>query len=59
MAVKDKGRVPEGWAYYQFGGPMAALFADLSDAAPDESWEIVPEVFNLEDQLARARAAGG
>ena len=20
MAVKDKGRVPEGWAYYQFGG---------------------------------------
>jgi hypothetical protein len=22
MAVKDKERVPEGWAYYQFGGPM-------------------------------------
>ena len=38
---------------------MAALFADLSDAAPDESWEIVPEVFNLEDQLAQARASGG
>jgi L-rhamnose mutarotase len=38
---------------------MATLFADLSDAAPDESWEIVPEVFNLEDQLARARESGG
>ena len=38
---------------------MATLFAGLSDAAPDESWEIVPEVFNLEDQLTRARAAGG
>jgi hypothetical protein len=23
MAVKDSGRVPEGWAYYGFGGPMA------------------------------------
>ena len=22
MAVKDSGRVPEGWAYYAFGGPM-------------------------------------
>ena len=22
MAVKDSGRVPEGWAYYGFGGPM-------------------------------------
>jgi L-rhamnose mutarotase len=32
---------------------MAALFA--TEGAPDESWELVPEVFNLEDQL---RAAG-
>jgi hypothetical protein len=24
-----------------------------TDAAPDEAWEIVPEVFNLEDQLSR------
>jgi cytochrome P460 len=23
MAVKDSARVPEGWAYYAFGGPMA------------------------------------
>jgi hypothetical protein len=23
MAVKDSKRVPEGWAYYDFGGPMA------------------------------------
>ena len=28
---------------------MKDLFT--ADAAPDESWEIVPEVFNLEDQL--------
>jgi L-rhamnose mutarotase len=33
---------------------MSELFQ--SEGAPDEAWEIVPEVFNLEDQL---RAAGG
>ena len=33
---------------------MAELFADLDGAAPDESWELVPEVFHLEDQLAAA-----
>ena len=32
---------------------MAELFQ--SEGAPDEAWEIIPEVFNLEDQL---RAAG-
>ena len=31
---------------------MAELFA--SDGPPDEAWEIVPEVFNLEDQLDRS-----
>jgi L-rhamnose mutarotase len=31
---------------------MAELFA--SEGPPDEAWEIVPEVFNLEDQLARS-----
>ena len=30
---------------------MAELFQ--SDGAPDEAWELIPEVFNLEDQLAR------
>ena len=30
---------------------MGDLF--VTDGAPDEAWEIVPEVFNLEDQLAR------
>lgn len=29
---------------------MAELFA--SDGAPDEAWELVPEVFHLESQLA-------
>jgi hypothetical protein len=26
MAVKDRTRVPEGWAYYGFGGPMSGGF---------------------------------
>ena len=30
---------------------MGELF--VTEGAPDEAWEIVPEVFNLEDQLAR------
>jgi L-rhamnose mutarotase len=29
---------------------MAELFS--SEGPPDEAWEVVPEVFNLEDQLA-------
>ena len=33
---------------------MSELFQ--SDGAPDEAWEILPEVFNLEDQLRSARA---
>ena len=32
---------------------MAQLFA--SKGPPDEAWEIVPEVFNLEDQLNRSQ----
>lgn len=34
---------------------MGELFADLGGDAPDEAWELVPEVFNLEDQLRAAR----
>ncbi|MDP9937822.1 L-rhamnose mutarotase [Paenarthrobacter nicotinovorans] len=36
---------------------MAGLFAD-SNVPPDEGFEIVEEVFNLEDQLASASEAG-
>ncbi|MDD7837180.1 L-rhamnose mutarotase [Paenarthrobacter sp. AB444] len=36
---------------------MASLFAD-SNVPPDEGFEIVEEVFNLEDQLASASEAG-
>ncbi|MFC8039988.1 L-rhamnose mutarotase [Paenarthrobacter sp. NPDC057355] len=36
---------------------MATLFAN-SDVPPDEGFEIVEEVFNLEDQLASASKAG-
>jgi len=35
---------------------MARLFA--SEGAPDESWEFLEEVFNLEDQLAAAGELG-
>lgn len=38
---------------------MAELFADLDGAAPDVSWEVLPEVFHLETQLAAAEAAAG
>jgi Cytochrome P460 len=30
VAVKDSGRVPEGWAYYAFGGPMAGGYRSSS-----------------------------
>ena len=33
---------------------MSELFQ--TEGAPDEAWEIIPEVFNLEDQLRSARA---
>jgi hypothetical protein len=32
MAVKDAARVPEGWAYYDFGGPMTGGYR--ATAAP-------------------------
>ena len=32
MAVKDSKRVPEGWAYYGFGGPMTGGYR--TSAAP-------------------------
>ena len=35
---------------------MARLFA--SEGAPDESWERVEEVFNLEDQLTASQVTG-
>lgn len=31
---------------------MSDLFQSLDGAAPDDNWELVPEVFHLEDQLA-------
>jgi hypothetical protein len=37
MAVKDTGRVPEGWAYYQFGGPMAGGYRSTATPQPKAS----------------------
>jgi L-rhamnose mutarotase len=38
---------------------QAAMAAELfqSEGAPDEAWELIPEVFNLEDQLAASSKA--
>lgn len=36
---------------------MSEIFADLDGAAPDQRWELIPEVFNLEDQLAASEPA--
>ena len=36
---------------------MASLFG--TEGAPDEAWQRIPEVFNLEDQLARDRSQSG
>ncbi len=42
-------RVARTEANVRWQARMAELFA--GDGAPDEAWEIIPEVFNLEDQL--------
>ena len=34
MAVKDSTRVPEGWAYYGFGGPMAGGYRTSAPPQP-------------------------
>ncbi|WP_064111286.1 L-rhamnose mutarotase [Leifsonia xyli] len=36
---------------------MSRLFEGLDGAAPDQSFELVPEIFHLEDQLAAAQSA--
>ena len=37
MAVKDSKRVPEGWAYYGFGGPMSGGYRTSAPPQPRES----------------------
>ena len=37
MAVKDSTRVPEGWAYYGFGGPMAGGYRTVATPQPKAS----------------------
>lgn len=36
MAVKDSQRTPEGWAYYQFGGPMDGGYRTTSQPQAKE-----------------------
>lgn len=37
MAVKDSKRVPEGWAYYAFGGPMSGGYRPSAAPQPKAS----------------------
>ena len=37
MAVKDSARVPEGWAYYGFGGPMMGGYRAAAAPQPKAS----------------------
>lgn len=37
MAVKDSKRVPEGWAYYAFGGPMTGGYRSTAAPQPKAS----------------------
>ena len=37
MAVKDSRRVPEGWAYYGFGGPMSGGYRTAAAPQPKAS----------------------
>lgn len=45
-----QARVAQTAVNARWQAAMAELFA--SDGPPDEAWEVVPEVFHLEDQLA-------
>ncbi len=51
----DLARAQEQVAQTEVNARWQQAMGDLfvTEGAPDEAWEIVPEVFNLEDQLAR------
>ena len=55
---RSGGRAGTGGAYREsmLAGRRRCAELFQTDGAPDEAWEIVPEVFNLEDQLRSARA---
>ena len=58
----DLAVAQERWPRTEVNARWQAAMAELfqSEGAPDEAWEIIPEVFNLEDQLgviARTAAA--
>ena len=55
MESDDLDAAQERVAATEVNARWQAAMADLfgSEGAPDEAWQRVPEVFNLEDQLAR------
>jgi L-rhamnose mutarotase len=50
----DLGLAQQSVARTEVNARWQATMAELfqSKGAPDEAWELIPEVFNLEDQLA-------
>lgn len=55
VAADDLTRAQEAVARTEVNARWQAAMAELfsTDGAPDEAWELMPEVFNLEDQLDR------
>ena len=56
QAVSRQARVAATEVNGRWQAAMAELFA--TDGPPDEAWEIVPEVFNLDDQLRNGSTKG-
>ena len=52
----DLALAQQNVARTEVNGRWQAAMAELfqTDGAPDEAWELIPEVFNLEDQLDAA-----
>lgn len=55
VEADDLARAQEAVARTEVNARWQAAMAELfqTDGAPDEAWELIPEVFNLDDQLRR------
>ena len=55
VEADDLAAAQAGMAATEVNARWQAAMADLfgTEGAPDEAWQRIPEVFNLEDQLAR------
>ena len=51
MAVKDSKRVPEGWAYYVFGGPMGGGYRTSASPQPKANCYNCHETHAAQDKV--------